>query len=217
MPSLYINKNQYPGLDTKAYLYRWTHVDTGMWYIGSRAAYGCHPDDGYICSSKTVLPMINEHPENWKREVLVIGNALYIRDLEARYLNELDAKHDRMSYNMHNGDGNFTTAGRKEDPAMTAHRTALLTGRKKPEGFAEKISKIHKGKIVSAQARLNIGAARKGLHAGDKNPGHKGYYYSPTGERYVTAVEAAAAVGLHRLTVMRWAREELHGWSRKPE
>jgi hypothetical protein len=31
--------------------------------------------------------------------------------LESRYLTTLDAKHDPMSYNMHNGDGKFTTAG----------------------------------------------------------------------------------------------------------
>jgi hypothetical protein len=40
-----------------------------MWYIGSRTAEGCNPDDGYLCSSDRVKPMILESKSDWKREV----------------------------------------------------------------------------------------------------------------------------------------------------
>jgi hypothetical protein len=40
--------------ETIAYVYKWTHIPTSKWYVGSRTAPGCHPDDGYICSSKLI-------------------------------------------------------------------------------------------------------------------------------------------------------------------
>ena len=40
---------------TLAYVYKWTELATGKWYVGARGARGCPPDDGYICSSKVVI------------------------------------------------------------------------------------------------------------------------------------------------------------------
>lgn len=97
--------------ETIAFLYRWTHLPTGKWYVGSRTANGCHPADGYICSSKVVKPMILENSSEWSREVLVIGNSSQIIELEHKYLVALDAKNSPMSFNMHNGDGKFTQTG----------------------------------------------------------------------------------------------------------
>lgn len=96
---------------TTAYLYKWVHLPTGKWYIGSRTAQGCHPNDGYICSSKTVKPLILENAQAWRREVLCVGDPEYILKLEADVLIMLDAKNDPQSYNLHNGDGKFTTRG----------------------------------------------------------------------------------------------------------
>jgi len=96
---------------TTANLYRWTNIITGNWYIGSRTKKGCHPNDGYICSSRIVKPMILENPTIWVRELLCIGLPEYILDLESKMLTFLDAKNDKCSYNLHNGDGKFTTCG----------------------------------------------------------------------------------------------------------
>ena len=98
---------------TIAFVYKWTHLPTGKWYGGSRTKAGCNPDDGYICSSPKIKPLILKHPEEWIREVLCIGHPEDMLALEFRYLTALDAKHDPMSYNMHNGDGKFTTAGKE--------------------------------------------------------------------------------------------------------
>lgn len=94
-------------MNTRAYLYKWTQISTGKWYVGSRAAKGCYPDDGYICSSKAVKPLIAEQPLDWVRTVLAIGHQQYIIDLERKYLQSLNAKNDPLSFNMHNGDGIF--------------------------------------------------------------------------------------------------------------
>jgi hypothetical protein len=95
-----------------AYLYRWTETSTGMWYVGSRYGKNCHPNDGYICSSRIVKPLIQNNQAGWVREVLVIGNPKDMRDLEARYLVSLDAAKNPMSYNRTNGNKNFHTIGK---------------------------------------------------------------------------------------------------------
>lgn len=96
---------------TQAYLYRWTEKTTGMWYIGSRYARNCHPNDGYICSSKVVKPLIKQYPNNWEKQILVVGEPKDMRDLESRYLTVLEAAKDPKSYNKRNGSGSFHTVG----------------------------------------------------------------------------------------------------------
>jgi len=96
---------------TQAYLYRWTEIATGKWYVGSRYAKNCHPNDGYICTSRHVKPLIQNNPDGWVREILVIGMPKDMRDLEARYLVLLDAAKNPMSYNRTNGNKNFHTVG----------------------------------------------------------------------------------------------------------
>lgn len=92
-------------MQSQAFLYKWTHIPTGKWYVGSRTAKGCHPNDGYICSSKEVKPMILENKNEWLREVLVIGNPQYIRDLESKYLNHIKAAQNPNSFNKCNSSG----------------------------------------------------------------------------------------------------------------
>ena len=98
-------------MTTTAFVYKWTHIPTGSWYIGSRTKKGCNPDDGYICSSKTIKPLITENRGEWTREIIAIGEPAAMLELETRYLVSLDAKNDPMSYNQHNSDGKFSTSG----------------------------------------------------------------------------------------------------------
>ena len=94
-----------------SFVYKWTHTTTGKWYIGVRTAKGCHPDDGYLTSSKLVKSLIENFPEEWEREILQTGESIDMLNFEASLLEELDAKNDIMSYNQHNGDGKFTRTG----------------------------------------------------------------------------------------------------------
>lgn len=111
-----------------------TQKSTGKWYVGSRTAKNCKPDEGYICSSRHVKPLYLANPSDWTREILVIGPAAYIRDLEAKYLAALDAKHDVMSFNLHNGDGKFTTAGKTMIGYKPVHLLTPEVQAKKAEG-----------------------------------------------------------------------------------
>ena len=91
-------------MTTVAYVYKWIHIPTGKWYIGSRTRAGCHPDDGYYCSSKTVKPLILANPSEWKREIIATGTPIEMYALETKLLTDSNAKHDPLSFNQHNND-----------------------------------------------------------------------------------------------------------------
>lgn len=187
---------------TTAYIYKWTHIPTNKWYIGSRTKENCHPDDGYICSSKIVKPLIEQAPEEWSREILHTGTPQDMITLEATLLESLDAKHDTNSYNLHNGDGNFTTAGidmpeewkqkiasgntgkkRSTESRKNYRRASQLKAsdpvyieklrKPKPDGFGEKVSKALKGVEKTPEHCANLSKSQK--ITADKNRTGKTY------------------------------------------
>jgi hypothetical protein len=155
---------------TVAYVYKWSNKTTGKWYIGSRTAKNCHPDDGYICSSRKLKPIIIESKDDWIREILCIGEPEDMLTLEAKYLSVLDAKHDPLSYNMHNGDGKFTTKGVEPWNKGGGHPTgkpAWNSGKTCPQISAAKVGKAppNKGKPSPRRGLSNpsVATARKSL------------------------------------------------------
>lgn len=180
---------------TTAYIYKWTHLPTLNWYIGSRTARGCHPTDGYICSSKIVKPMIIKNRHEWTREILKIGAPADILMLENTILTLADAKNNPHSYNMHNGDGKFTTAGvalttewrekiskgntgKNRTPEQREHYKLAnqkkakdpdyITKLKKPKpaGHGDNVSKALKGVPKSKEHKIAMSVARKGKSTG---------------------------------------------------
>lgn len=164
---------------TVAYLYKWTELTTNRWYIGSRSKQGCHPNDGYICSSRTVKPLILEHKEQWIRTILCLGTPEYIVDLETRLLTAVDAKNDPLSYNQHNGDGKFSTAGRtpwNKGLKQPTGRIPWNKGLKCPTISAGKKGKPapNKGKAMSDEQKLKISISSIGKVSPKKGiPGPK--------------------------------------------
>lgn len=88
---------------TQAFVYVWRHELSQMWYLGSRTAKGCYPEDGYICSSRIVKPLILANPEAWTREIISQGTPAEMRILERELLDCLDARNDPRSFNRNNG------------------------------------------------------------------------------------------------------------------
>lgn len=213
-----------------AYVYRWTHVPTGKWYVGSRTAKGCYSTDSYLCSSREVKPLIQSNPYEWKREILATGSAVEMRNLEAEMLKQSDAKNNPKSFNRHNGDGKFTTLGRIEPADMKQVRAAKLKGIKKPEGFGNMVSAVHKGKSVSAITKQKIGIASTGRvqnadaraknsekNSGDKNPSFMGYYIAPNSEVFDSSRKAGEKYNVTRHTIVNWATDNKNGWSFRPK
>ena len=85
-----------------SFVYKWTHLPTLMWYVGSRTANGCHPDDGYICSSKIVRPLIEGKKSDWVREIVHLGDTKDVLLTEEEILMTVDAKNDPRSFNRTN-------------------------------------------------------------------------------------------------------------------
>ena len=169
--------------ETIAYVYKWTHIPTLKWYVGSRTAKGCYPDDGYICSSKIVKPMIESNPSEWRREIIAIGDKIEMRELEYEILTCLQAAQDVRSFNQYNGSGPWRTLGSKmseehkrkisesnkgrvvsEEQKQT--HSKKLKGRKLSKEHKRKISEGNKGRIFSEEHRKNISKNK----IGEKNP-----------------------------------------------
>lgn len=143
---------------TTAYVYKWTHLPSLSWYVGSRVAKNCHLGDGYICSSKTVLPMILKNPTEWKREVIATGTPLDMYELETEILKLAEARKDSRSLNGHNNDGNYFPANYGVNNPMY--------GKKHSQNARLKMSIASKGKKRSELARKNISEAHKGISNG---------------------------------------------------
>lgn len=141
-----------------SFVYKWTHLPTGKWYIGSRTAKGCHPEDGYISSSQLIKPLIKQNPTEWKREIIEIGGPEEMIKLETTLLESVDAKNNPMSFNQHNGDGKFT-------------RTGVRVPEETRKKQSESIKRVHpnrgkpspnKGKIASEETRKKQSEAKLG-------------------------------------------------------
>ena len=110
---------------TIAYVYKWTHLPTLKWYIGSKTAKGCHPDDGYRGSSKHVTPLINANPAEWSKEIIDTGTPQDMYDLETEILQLFDAKNDPRSFNRHNNTGLVRGLPGDKNPAWGKKRPDL--------------------------------------------------------------------------------------------
>lgn len=143
---------------TTAYVYKWTHLPTMMWYVGSRLAKNCHPNDGYICSSKQVHALINENKSEWKREIIATGSPIEMYKLETEILQIFNARKDVRSFNKHNNDGNYFPVNFGcENP---------MFGKNHTEEARQKMSLVGKGKTRSNVARKNISAGHVGVSNG---------------------------------------------------
>jgi len=143
---------------TQAYVYKWTHIPTLKWYVGSRTAKGCHPDDSYICSSKIVKPLIQANPEKWRRDIIEVGDPLFVRDLEAEILETFDATNDPRSFNKNNANGKFTTT-RLELPHKEETKKKIgLAQKGRNQGLTyEQIHGVEKAKKLKDNLRSKPG------------------------------------------------------------
>lgn len=131
---------------SEAFLYCWTDHATRKLYVGIHKG---KPDDGYVCSSKVMLEEYGKRPNVFTRQIIAEGAYDDIRVLERVILSSIDAKNDAQFYNQQNGNGDFYLKQHtdKSKRIIGEKNRAKLTGRPKPDGFGEKISKAIKGRI----------------------------------------------------------------------
>jgi len=119
----------------QTFLYLWIDC-RGQFYVGSHK----ETKKEYISSSEYFNSEYNKRPEDFSREILVIGEDKYIRELESSYCKKIDAAHNPLYYNKHNQDGKFYN-----------------------------YNGSNKGKKFSREHRKNLGIAQKGKHFGFKS------------------------------------------------
>jgi hypothetical protein len=141
-----------------AFVYKWTHLPTMKWYIGSRTAKKSHLDDGYICSSRYVKPLIESTNNEWKRDIIATGTAEEMIKLESEILEIVDAKNDPQSFNKHNGDGKFSVTGKKFGPQSDSHKSKLSASKKGRVAWNKGVI----GFKHSEESKKAIGLSRKG-------------------------------------------------------
>jgi len=187
---------------TQAFVYRLTEQSTGRWYIGSRTRQGCHPNDGYICSSREVLARYKANPQDWVRTIVEIGEPLAMRKLENFLLSFYDAANHPDSYNKHNGFGmkSFDKTGIKESDATRRKKSQAHMGKKRPD-HAEK---------MRGRKRPDFALKMRGKLMGDKNPRAKTYQIiEPNGQIYSITSLKNFAEGLGKPVIS--AREMASG------
>ena len=148
----------------QAYVYQWTEKTTGKWYIGSRTRKGCHPGDGYICSSKTVKPMIEANRENWIRDILFVGNPIKALEIESFVLCEMRAKDNDTSYNLHNQDMKWSRLGCKDTPEVKLKKSKARKGENNPSFGKRGENSPNWGRKnpMSLETRAKLSATLKG-------------------------------------------------------
>lgn len=173
-----------------AYVYKWTHLPTLNWYVGSRTSARAKLNDKYICSSNLVKQLIQANPEEWERTIIDNGEPLSMYDLESEILQASDARNDPRSLNKHNNDGKWTNTGNswngarqgKNNPmfgktswnkGLTKETSASLaaigqaskirnTGQKRPKAHCDAIRQSLLGNKLSDETKAKIGKANKG-------------------------------------------------------
>ena len=151
-------------MDTIAYVYKWTHIPTYKWYIGSRTAKGCHPDDGYTCSSKYVNEQINLYPNDWKREIIATGLPEEMYELETEILQLFDASSDPMSFNKNNNYSGFNFYKARKYQTEASKQKRIVSLKKtlaKPE-IKKKYSELSKGRKHTQETKDKISERQMG-------------------------------------------------------
>ena len=159
----------------EAFVYCWTDHQTQKLYIGSHKG---SLDDGYVCSSKTMMEQYNKRPSDFTRQIIAESDTYSdMRNLEYKILESVDARKNPYYYNLHNGHGELYCKGHTEETRQKMsesgkrkiftedHRRKLseaLKGKTHTEETKQKISKLKKGKTHTEEAKRKISEAGKG-------------------------------------------------------
>lgn len=177
----------------QSYVYKWTHSPTLMWYVGSRTSKNSHINDGYLCSSKTVKPLIQKNPQEWHREIICVGTPKEMRLLETEILSTVDAKNDDRSFNKHNQDMMFVCTGHTKETIEKIKKGHLWAGKKRPEQSKALLGKKRKPEHIKKFADAMRGIPKTEEHKANlKKAKSQGVYITPCGE-FQSSRDAAEA------------------------
>ena len=112
----------------EAFVYCWTDIAREKLYVGYHKGT---PDDGYVCSSKTMLFEYNQRPKDFVRQIIATGTHKDMVAFETTLLKNIDAKNDDGFYNKNNGQKDFYTSSHTEETKRKISKAK--TGRKRED------------------------------------------------------------------------------------
>lgn len=127
----------------ESFVYCWTDHKTNRLYVGSHKGL---ENDGYICSSKLMLEQYELRPQDFSRQIIARGKDEDIRILEKKILISVDARRNKMFYNMHNGNHNFVLK-----QCTQTHKEKIskaLLGKKKSKSHCESLKKSRQFQVM---------------------------------------------------------------------
>lgn len=160
----------------EAFVYCWTNAGNDRVYVGCRKG---HPQDGYICSSKSMLEDYSHTPSAFSRQIVATGTYDDMRRLETAILVAADARNSSDFYNMHNNTGDFRLKQHTTETRAAISRAAI--GRRRPDvaarnrlghtdatrmrigsrSYAAGIEHVNFGKRMTEEQKQKISAAKK--------------------------------------------------------
>ena len=133
----------------RGYVYKWTNLLNGKWYIGST----CGNNPNYKAGGIAIKKAFKKYGmNNFNKELFMTNDYL---ELEQFLLDETDAANDSMSYNMKNSAigaaiGSSYHLGYKHSDEAKAKMKAAKLGKKRRK--------------FSAEARYNMSASKSGAN-----------------------------------------------------
>lgn len=106
----------------EAFVYEWTNIENGKKYIGYHKGTS---DDGYVCSSKSMLEDYNKNSKVFRRKIIAFGQSDEMYSLENSLLKQVNAATNPKYYNKTNG---FTRI--HFDDEMKKRKSLKLSGSK---------------------------------------------------------------------------------------
>ena len=83
----------------ESFVYLWVNKDTDRKYVGKHKGTD---DDGYVCSSESMLSEYNDCPSRFVRTILAYGTDEEMHELETQLILTLKATKSHLYYNMSN-------------------------------------------------------------------------------------------------------------------
>lgn len=146
----------------EAFVYCWTDIKTNKLYVGSHKG---KLDDGYVCSSKYMLPEYKSRPSDFSRQIIASGSQEEMRNLEYAILNATNAVANTNMYNECNGNSKFYFKG-KRGPWSEERKLQASKDRKGRKISPEHAKKLHEGRRNSKNSQSHLEAilkSRKGV------------------------------------------------------
>jgi hypothetical protein len=148
------------------FTYCWSDITTAKVYVGVHLGT---PDDGYVCSSKTMLKEYSDRPHDFTREVLFEGDYAICAGFEKALISGLFKQNKDTFYNRSNGKKILF------DAAIRKKMSEKATGRKMSAEAIEKMAQTkrskpshRKGIVLSAEICRKMSEALKGRTSPNK-------------------------------------------------